>query len=102
MKLIAHLKLLTTAEQCAALKTTLTTANTACTFVSEQAWHMKTFKKYDLHSLCYNDIRTRFGLSAQDAVRVVAKVTDAYTLDNKTTRTFKPSGSITYDDRILS
>ena len=102
MKLIAHLKLLTTAEQCAALKTTLTTANTACTFVSEQAWHTKTFKKYDLHSLCYNDIRSRFGLSAQAAVRVIAKVADAYTLDNKTTRTFKPSGSIAYDDRILS
>ena len=63
---------------------------------------MKTFKKYDLHSLCYNDIRTRFGLSAQAAVRVIAKVADAYTLDNKTTRTFKPSGSIAYDDRILS
>jgi predicted transposase len=102
MKLVAHIKLLTTAEQCTALKTTLTAANTAYTFVSEQAWHTKTFKKYDLHSLCYNDIRTRCGLSAQAAVRVIAKVADAYTLDNKTTRTFKPSGSIAYDDRILS
>jgi IS605 OrfB family transposase len=61
-----------------------------------------TCNKYDLHHLCYKEIRTRFGLSAQVAVRVIAKVADAYKLDKKTKRTFKPSGSIAYDDRILS
>jgi IS605 OrfB family transposase len=102
MKLVAQIKLLPNTEQYKELATTLTAANNACTFVSEQAWHSKIFKQYNLHHLCYKVIRSRFGLSAQIAVRVIAKVADAYKLDKKTKRTFKPSGSIAYDDRILS
>ncbi len=33
---------------------------------------------------------------------MIAKVADAYKLDKNTPRTFKPTGSIAYDDRILS
>jgi IS605 OrfB family transposase len=55
-----------------------------------------------LHHLCYKEIRARFDISAQVAVRVIAKVADAYKLDQKTQRTFKRLGSIAYDDRILS
>jgi len=35
-------------------------------------------------------------------VRCIGKVADAYKLDKKTERTFKPLGSIAYDDRILN
>lgn len=102
MKLIAQVKLLPTPEQAAALKRTLELANTACNFVSQQAWKAKTFKQYDLHHLCYKDVRAKFPISAQVTVRVIAKVADAYKLDNKHKRTFKPLGSIAYDDRILT
>lgn len=61
----------------------------------------KTFKQYDLHHLCYKDIRAKFDISAQVAVGVIAKVADAYQLDKETKRKFKPLGSIAYDDRIL-
>lgn len=102
MKLIAQLKLLPTPEQADALKRTLETANDACTFVGREAWKTKTFGQYDLHHLCYKPLRERFPLTAQMAVRVIAKVADAYKLDRKTKRTFRASGSIAYDDRILS
>ena len=102
MKLVAQIKLLPASEQLDALKSTLFSANAACNYVSEQAWQTKTFKQYDLHRLCYKDIRTRFGLSAQVAVRVISKVTDSYKLDKRSKRTFRPTGSIAYDDRILS
>jgi IS605 OrfB family transposase len=102
MKLTAQVKLLPTPEQAAALKRTLETANEACDFASARAWNEQEFKKYYLHHLCYQDVRERFGLSAQMAVRVIAKVADAYKPDKKSHRRFKPTGSIAYDDRILS
>lgn len=52
--------------------------------------------------LVYADVRARFGLSAQVTIRCIAKVADAYKLDRKTQRTFKPLGSLAYDARILS
>ena len=102
MKRIAQVKLHPTPEQADALRHTLEQANAACRFVSDTAWETKTFRPYDLHHKCYQAVREQFGLSAQGAVRAIAKVADAYKLDRKTKRTFKTTGSIAYDDRILS
>jgi len=102
MKLITQVKLLPTPEQTVALRRTLERTNTACQFVSNMAWEKKTFRQYDLHHECYQVVREQFGLSAQVVVRAIAKVADAYKLDRKTKRTFKPTGSIAYDNRILS
>ncbi len=102
MKLTAQVKLLPTPQQALALQRTLEAANAACDFVSKQAWQSKTFKQYDLHHLCYKEVRAQFGISAQVTVSVIAKVADAYKLDKDTRRKFKPTGSVAYDDRILS
>ncbi|MCG8347098.1 MAG: transposase, partial [Chloroflexales bacterium] len=59
-------------------------------------------KKYDLQRAIYQQIREQFGLSAQLAIRVIAKVADAYKLDKRTERTFRSLGSVAFDDRILS
>jgi hypothetical protein len=42
MKLVAQIKLMPDAEQHKELVNTLAAANSACTFVSEQAWQTKT------------------------------------------------------------
>jgi predicted transposase len=102
MKLVAQVKLLPTPAQADVLQHTLEQANAACRFVSDTAWETKTFRQYDLHHKCYQAVREQFGLSAQVAVRAIAKVADAYKLDRKIKRTFKTTGSIAYDDRILS
>ena len=101
MKLIAQVKLLPAPAQRIALRRTLEVANAACTFVSQQAWNTKTFGQYRLHHLSYREIRERFALTAQMAVRVIAKVADAYKLDRKALRRFRPASGIAYDDRIL-
>lgn len=62
----------------------------------------KTFRAYDLHHATYYSVREKFGLSAQLAIRVIKDVADAYKLDTKTKRTFRPLGSVTYDSRVLS
>ncbi len=102
MKLTAQLQLLPDKEQAQALEETLRVANCACDFVAQVAWDNQLFGKYDLQSQAYGEIRSRFGLSAQVAIRCLSKVADAYKLDQKVKRTFKPLGSIAYDDRILT
>lgn len=102
MKLIAQLKLRPTAEQADALRRTLEAANAACNFISDVAWEMRTFGKFALQKACYEQVREQFGLSAQMTIRALAKVGDAYKLDKKAKRTFRPLASIAYDDRILS
>jgi len=102
MKLIAQLKLTPMPEQADALKRTLETANAACDEISRVAWEQQTFGKYDLQHLVYQRIKADYGLSAQMVIRCLAKVGDSYKLDRKVQRTYRPHGSIAYDDRILS
>lgn len=102
MRLIAQLQLKPTPLQKAALLATLERANLACDYISQVAWEKKTFGQFNLHHLVYAEVKERFGLSAQVTVRCIAKVVDAYKLDRKKQRTFKPHGAISYDDRILT
>jgi putative transposase len=101
MKLIAQIKLQPTAQQAAALKRTLEAANRAANFLSALAWETQQFRQYDLHQAAYYALRAQFGLAAQAAVRVIAKVADAYKLDQQGQRTFRLLGSVAFDDRIL-
>lgn len=101
MKLTAQVKLIVTPEQAEALRETLARANEAANAISAWAWEHRVFSQFSLHKGTYHDIRARFALSAQMVVRVNAKVADAYKLDKKTPRTFRPTGAIAYDDRIL-
>ena len=88
--------------QAAALSRTLQTANAACNWLSRQAWTSQQFRQYDLHKLAYHPARAEFPvLSSQMIVRCISKVADAYKLDHKAKRTFKATGSIAYDVRIL-
>ncbi|MBK7452987.1 MAG: hypothetical protein IPJ46_04490 [Anaerolineales bacterium] len=102
MKLIAQIKLLPAPEQAQALRKTLEVANAACNYISQQAWDNQTFKQFPIHKLTYYAVKEMFGLTAQVAVRCISKVADAYKLDRKVKRTFKPHGAIAFDDRILT
>jgi IS605 OrfB family transposase len=102
MKLTAKVKLLPTPEQADYLRQTLEVANTACDYISNQAWDSKTFRQFPLHKLVYHDVRDKFLLTAQVVVRCISKVADAYKLDRETKRTFRPHGAVAFDNRILS
>ena len=101
MKLTAVVKLHPTPEQAAILRETRERANAACTAIAALAWERQTFGQYKLHHAVYHDLKASAGLTAQVIVRCIAKVADAYKLDKRTKRTFRPTGAIAYDDRIL-
>ena len=101
MKLTVQLKLLPSNEQADVLRQTLERANAAANEASRVAWESGVFRQFALQKLVYRATRERFGLSAQMAIRLIAKVADAYKLDRRTQRSFRPHGSIAYDERIL-
>jgi putative transposase len=78
VKLVVQVKLLPTPVQAAALAATLRACNAAAEFASRVAFERNVKSRNELQKLCYREIKDRFGLSAQPAVRVVKKVVDAY------------------------
>ena len=67
----------------------------------KRAVELGVFSRFKLQRACYRSIRTLFGLSAQASCLACRKVADAYAV-SKSPRTFRPSGAITYDLRLLS
>lgn len=102
MKLTLKIKLLPTDEQANLLLETMKEANDVCNAISDVAWQEKIFNNFKLHHKVYHPYKATFQLSSQMLIRQIAKVADAYKLDKKTKRTFKPLGSISYDSRIMT
>lgn len=102
MNLTLMVKLQPTPEQSAALLETMERFNAACNAVAEVAFRERTANKIRLQKIVYYDIRERFGLPAQMAVRAISKVAEAYKRDRSKKPSFRPHGAITYDQRVLS
>ena len=102
MKLTLKIKLLPTDEQVNLLLDTMKEANTVCNAISDVAWDKRIFNNFKLHHETYHVFKATFNLSSQILVRCIAKVADAYKLDKKTKREFRPLGSIGYDSRIMT
>lgn len=101
MKLTAKIKLVPTDDQRQSLRQTLERANAACNHISMVAWERQSFNKLSLQKLCYYDARAQFELTAQIVVRALGKVAEAYKLDKKVQRVFRPHGAFPFDARIL-
>jgi putative transposase len=101
VKFVAQVKLLPSPEQAESLLATIQTFNAACDWLAERARQLDVYSQFRLQNACYKAIRLLFGLSAQAACLVCAKVADAYK-KSKSPRTFRLAGAITYDLRLLS
>jgi putative transposase len=60
------------------------------------------FSQPSIHKLAYREIRRRFSLSAQLAVRAIGKAVEVFQRDKTVCPTFRPDGAVTYDQRNLS
>lgn len=101
MTITVQLKLMPDAASDAALEATLRRCNEAANWLSERAWGNRKFGQFALQTAFYKDLRAMFGVGAQAACLICAKVADAYKLDTETQRTFRPLGSVAYDIRNL-
>lgn len=103
MKLVINLKLIPDAAQQRALQDTLECCNKACNWLSKLAFESGVFGQYKLHKSHYYAMREQFELTAQAAVRCIAKVADSYKLKNKREkqREFRKWSAQPFDDRIF-
>lgn len=102
MKTTLQLKLLPSSEQHARLRETMHAFNAACTYIAGIAYEQRLASKFKLQRLVYYEVRHRFGLAAQLAIRAIAKVVEAYKRDKSQRVVFRPDGAVVYDERILS
>src|SRR5579859_2486249 len=102
MKQTVLVKLAPTPAQHASFLRTLEAFNAACNAVAEVAFAHQLANKIALQKLVYYDIRQRFGVSAQMAIRAIAKVAEAYKRDKKIKPSFRPHGAMVYDERICN
>lgn len=102
MLLTLKMKLITTDDQYRLLVQTMERFNEACNFISDFAWKNKTFGKIGIQKVLYREIRDKFRLSAQMAVRAVGKVSESYKIDKKCKHLFDLHGAMVYDQRILT
>lgn len=102
MKLTLKIKLFPTSSQAKALLKTVEQFNTACNYISQQAFSEKRFNRVKLHHQVYYQARETYGLPSQLTVRAISKVVDSYKLDKKSQRKFRLHGAIVYDSRLLT
>lgn len=101
MKLVAAIKLTPSPEQAAALKATLVLCNAACSSLASQGFEAGVFRQFELQKLAYGRLRTEFGLTAQAAIRSIAKVADAFKISRERAPVFRKLAAQPYDDRIM-
>jgi predicted transposase len=102
MKTTLQLKLFPSSAQHAALLDTMHAFNAACTWIAEVAYAQHCASKFQLQKQLYYEVRQRFGLSAQLAIRAIAKTVEAYKRDKTTQVAFRADGAVVYDERIMA
>lgn len=73
--------------------------NNVCNYLAQKTFDLKLVNKYKLQKEVYRDIREKFGLSAQFAIRIISKVVEVYKRDKTIKPQFRELGSIQYDQR---
>src|SRR5262249_24545621 len=102
MKLTLQLKLLPTPDQHAALLETLHAFNAAASYAAQVGFEAGVFSQLSIHRRCYRELRDRFGLSSQMAVRAIGKAVEVYRRDRTACPVFRPDGAMTYDHHLLA
>lgn len=101
MKLTLQLKLIPTPEQHTALLDTMRAFNAAASYAAGVGFHDHVFTQASIHNRCYRELRDRFGLSSQMAVRAIGKAVETFKRDKRVCPVFRSDGAMTYDERLL-
>ncbi len=96
VKQVVKVRLLPVPTQASALEATLRACNEAASWLSVQMRATRIWRRHDVQKRWYGELRDRFGLSAQPAIRVIGKVADAYTTLRVNLRAgnYGPPGSV--------
>lgn len=101
MKLTVQLQLLPD-DHADLLLRTMEAFNAAASHAARIGFGDRVFSQPAIHKRCYRELRERYSLSAQMAVRAIGKAVEAFRRDRDRCPQFRTRGAITYDERILS
>lgn len=102
MKLVVQIKLTPDADQSQALLAYMRAFNAAATEAAAVGFKNLVFSQPSIHKYCYRALRDTFGVSSQTAVRAIGKAVECFSRDKTKCPTFKPLGSVIYDQRTFS
>src|SRR5579862_8120114 len=102
MRQAVVLKLEANPPQHQAVLETLEAFNRACQAVADLAFEHRLANKIALQPLVYNELRARYGLSSQMAVRAISKACEVYKHDKSVHVRFDPHDPMILDPRLLS
>jgi putative transposase len=102
MKLTLQIQLLPERDHADRLRETVEHFNDAANWLAGIAFERKTANKLLLQRIAYKELRERFGLSAQMAVRCIAQVCEAYKRDKSVRPVFRKHAAMPFDQRMMS
>jgi putative transposase len=96
MKLTLQTQLLPDPDQAAKLRATVERFNAAADWLAGIAFQRKLANKFVLQKLCYTELRSRFGLPADTAIRCIAQVVEAYKRDKDQQPRFRKHAAVPF------
>ena len=92
---VVKVRVLPTEAEAIALEATLRACNSAANWLAARMHAERLHRRHDAQKRFYSDLRRQFGLSAQQAIRVIGKVADAYAAlrANTSAGNYGPPGS---------
>src|SRR5882672_8579899 len=96
MKLTMQVQLLPDTTQSDALRTTVERFNAAATWLAQVAFAQHCSNKIALQKLAYYELRERFGLPADTAIRCIAQVVEAYKRDKTSAPAFRSHAAVPF------
>src|SRR5262249_2076508 len=102
MRLALQIQLRPDREDAQRLRATIERFNEAADWLAGVAFEPGPANKLLLQRTAYKDLRERFGLSAQMAIRCIAQVCEAYKRDKSIRPRFRPRAAMPFDQRMMS
>ena len=96
MKLTLQVQLLPDAPAAARLKATVERFNEAATWLAGVAFERKLANKFALQKIAYAELRERFGLPADTAIRCLSQVCEAYKRDREKRPKFRKHAAVPF------
>lgn len=96
MKVTVQIQLFPDTAQADALRRTMERFNEAATWLATVALVNQCANKVELQKLAYYELRGRFGLPADTAIRCIAQVVEAYKRDKQVAPTFRPHAAMPF------
>ncbi len=102
MKLTLQLQLFPEMEHASRLRETVERFNAAADWLAGEAFAARSANKVELQRRHYRELRDRFGLSAQMAVRCIAQACESYKRDRNKRPRFRKHAAMPFDQRMMS